>query len=264
MVNSKSESQPIDSFFIKCTYKLTYLPDSNNLTKKFTDVLNLYVGKKTFMFFSQTKFLKDSSFEAAVKNGSIQDYLKDPSLRNQHGSSWLYSNCHLYFNYPEGKITITDKIGDKQYYYEENIENINWDIVTDTISILNYKCQKAITFFRGRKYEAWFTNEIPISYGPYKFRGLPGLIIKIRDIKNNYIYECTAIQKRASAIPLNFNNRNYSKTTRSNFRQAFKASFENPWQTFFLNNNVSISGPDADKVKAIVQRSIPYNPIELE
>lgn len=60
-------------------------------------------------------------------------------------------------------------------YYDRNLT------VKDSLSILDYKCIKATTRFRGRDYTAWVTKELPINDGPWKFYGLPGLILQIED-----------------------------------------------------------------------------------
>lgn len=58
---------------------------------------------------------------------------------------------------------------------------------------MKYTCTKAITTFRGREYVAWFTDDIPIQNGPWKFCGLPGLIVKVNDTQNNYTYELEGV-----------------------------------------------------------------------
>ena len=61
--------------------------------------------------------------------------------------------------------------------------DVQWEIKDEKIKIGAYNCNKAITKFRGRNYTVWYTDEIPISFGPWKFHGLPGLIIKMVDDK---------------------------------------------------------------------------------
>lgn len=70
------------------------------------------------------------------------------------------------------------------YIGEEEIPSQNWTIENETKNILGYTCRRAFTFFRGRKYIAWFTKEIPILYGPWKLNGLPGLILEVNDSDN--------------------------------------------------------------------------------
>ncbi|MFZ1558862.1 MAG: GLPGLI family protein, partial [Saprospiraceae bacterium] len=59
---------------------------------------------------------------------------------------------------------------------------------------------KATTKYGGRKYLAWFTPEIPVMDGPYVFAGLPGLIVRIKDDQDFYIFEATEIQVGRQSI----------------------------------------------------------------
>ncbi len=66
--------------------------------------------------------------------------------------------------------------------------DFNWKLTTEKKKIGDYNCIKAISEnYNGRYYEAWFTTDIPISFGPYKFKGLPGLILEIYD-RNKLIH----------------------------------------------------------------------------
>lgn len=79
-------------------------------------------------------------------------------------------------------------------------EKIIWKIVSDKMIISNYECQKAICTINGTSWEAWFTDEIPIPDGPYKFDGLPGLIIKIVDKEHKHQFELVELRKNATPI----------------------------------------------------------------
>jgi GLPGLI family protein len=85
--------------------------------------------------------------------------------------------------------------GEKKYYLiKEKLPSFEWVILNDTLTILNQKTQKAKVKFRGREYYAWFTTKIKISDGPYKFYGLPGLILKIESIDEKYKFEAYSIK----------------------------------------------------------------------
>lgn len=70
---------------------------------------------------------------------------------------------------------------------------LKWKLSEKHKTILGLDAQMATTFFRGRKYIAWFTREIPFSYGPWKLYGLPGLILEAHDSKNVMNYAVTKI-----------------------------------------------------------------------
>ena len=82
------------------------------------------------------------------------------------------------------------------YKYSETIPVQNWNISDDTLTIAGYLCQKATCHFRGRDFIAWFASDIPINNGPWKFGGLPGLIMKVNDIDEKFIYECVRIERQ--------------------------------------------------------------------
>jgi GLPGLI family protein len=59
----------------------------------------------------------------------------------------------------------------------------------------SWEAQKATTEFAGRKWTAWFAEELPFNDGPYKFKGLPGLIVKISDETNSHSMELRGTSK---------------------------------------------------------------------
>ena len=68
------------------------------------------------------------------------------------------------------------------------------ELTNEKKQILNYNCKKATTSFRGRDFEAWYTEEVPLKNGPWKFCGLPGLIVKVIDTKNIYSFDLVSVK----------------------------------------------------------------------
>lgn len=77
------------------------------------------------------------------------------------------------------------------YVSNEEIPKLFWQLYPDTKVIANMLCKKAETAFRGRKYIAWYTTSIPVSAGPWKLHGLPGVILEAEseDEKVKFIAE---------------------------------------------------------------------------
>lgn len=71
-------------------------------------------------------------------------------------------------------------------FVKDNARMIKWEILNEFKKINIYNCQKAIGDFRGREYIVWFTSDIPISLGPWKLNGLPGLILEAVDSQNMF------------------------------------------------------------------------------
>ena len=60
---------------------------------------------------------------------------------------------------------------------------------------MGYECNKAEISFGGRNWEAWYTGDIPIQDGPYKFSNLPGLILEIYSLDKEYNFTVKEMQK---------------------------------------------------------------------
>ena len=136
----------------------------------------------------------------------------------------------------------------------------DWIFTSDTLTVLGYLCKKATCSFRGRDYTAWYAPDIPLSNGPWKFNGLPGLILKVEDADRDYSFECTALYRVGWKSPIYLSKRKKDiETTREKFRQAEKAAMNNP--NAVIGNSGLVTVPKGEK---IVTKILPYNPIELE
>ena len=90
-----------------------------------------------------------------------------------------------------------------------SMQPIEWEIKQESKQIGNYTCFKAIkkdTITKNKKIIAWFTPQIPISFGPKEFNGLPGLILEVNHSLVNF---------KATKIEINPKNlENIKKPTR--------------------------------------------------
>jgi len=85
----------------------------------------------------------------------------------------------LYQDLSTGKLSLFSNYASAYYTYEEDIPTQEWSVNTDSVmTIMGMECHLATTKFRGRVWKVWFTEEIPVSLGPWKLGGLPGLILK--------------------------------------------------------------------------------------
>jgi GLPGLI family protein len=75
-------------------------------------------------------------------------------------------------------------------------EKLDWKLLNDSANISNLKCQKAIVNYGGRIWEAWFTKDIVIQDGPYIFYGLPGLIVQISDLSNDFKFNLVSYENK--------------------------------------------------------------------
>ena len=89
---------------------------------------------------------------------------------------------------------------------------ISWELLNETKKINSFNCQKARGNFRGRIYTVWFTNDIPVSLGPWKLNGLPGLILEATDSLNQFQFFAEKVELQMKVNIINtegFLNQNY-------------------------------------------------------
>lgn len=255
-----------DTCQIKCIYNFTFHSDTSNFKTIIKDLMVLEIGKKSSLFYSYYRRIGDSLFENDCQKGLLDNSKDD-------GAKYYISAIASYIgqNFPTGQITVTDKATLLyNYKYVETLKPQDWKIFDETATISNLKCQKASTFFRGRKYEAWFSIDVPIIYGPYKFSGLPGLIVRITDTKNNFLYELLKIEYGSSDVPMKicqvfttFSDNKFIETTRKEFNELKKLSFEDPIGFLEVNSGIYEMKIDMTPQERRA-KSRPYNPIELE
>lgn len=226
-------AQILDSTYIVCQYKAKSIKVTAQ--KQIDDLIRLEIGRNISKSYSIYTARSDSfklspdyrvrSIEMTKQiTASLKSGVKLGEAIKKSGMPRVCELMVTYKNYPEGKITVLDRI-EKQYMYEDELNSQHWEIFPDTMTVLGYVCQKATTEWRGRKYEAWFAPELPISDGPLKFSGLPGLIFKIKDGKNEYSYELEGIEQKRVPIkmdvPVEKGQNKFNKTTRKKFKKEY-------------------------------------------
>ncbi len=90
-------------------------------------------------------------------------------------------------------MKVLDNVYTDYYVYEDSLNNMNWELLDSMKNILGYECQYAKCRFRGREYFAWFTPQVAVNEGPWKFHGLPGLIMEVYDSRNQYHFTISSI-----------------------------------------------------------------------
>ena len=127
-------------------------------------------------------------------------------------------------------------------YYDEPFSEIDWLIVEDsTKTILDYQCIMATTDFHGRKWTVWFTPEIPMQDGPWKFCGLPGLIMEASEPSGQHCFTVTGIETSSQPIFPVF-NMEYEKMDRKDMLRAARHYRENSHAMFKAATGYELGG----------------------
>lgn len=162
-------------------YEYKSIPDSTvkNIEK---EIMVLNIGKDKSEFYSFERYKSDSTSIADAKKGISSAFPNKKMNRDR-----------VVRNINAQKIEYITPLPPYRYSVSQSID-FKWNILAEFNNILGYDVQKATTEFGGRKWIAWFAKEIPIQSGPYKFFGLPGLILKIEDVHKNHIFELKGIK----------------------------------------------------------------------
>jgi len=179
-------------------YQVTMKPDAENKTDIKTENAYLDISPEKSVFYSENRIKRDSIMQKAFQGGGGRGSIN----RDQMEGLRTNINYSVEKDKTNQKTYFKDRIGRDLYSYEED-RPLNWKIESETRKIGEYKVQKAETDFGGRKWTAWFTTDLPYQDGPYKFGGLPGLIVKVEDDKGDYSFDLMKNYKIAEFPTLN-------------------------------------------------------------
>ncbi|CAK7051790.1 GLPGLI family protein [Petrimonas sulfuriphila] len=186
---------------------------NNYLNKSLSraDTMALDIGDRLSVFYDMTvpnktidKFIKPEQ----IKSLSIE-YTRSDDLENiiigkneyQHNVFKLdnYISTKTYKNREQNRVYTLDQNQangeDISIFLSEDLLPQQWVIGSDTCRVLGYPCHKATTKFRGREYDAYFTQELPVNDGPWKLYGLPGLILEAKTSDGIFHVKAIGIQK---------------------------------------------------------------------
>jgi GLPGLI family protein len=264
--NNPVRYDTLDTSAIRVFYEMKSVADTLHPEQNDRDYMVLEIGEKRISrFYSDNKRRMDSLMLELIKLNPKNINMNQQVLKD-NGISSTGDKREIFKNHPSGKMTITDHIVSTDYLYEEELNDISWQIEQETKMYLSYLCQKASAVFRGRSYEAWFAPDLPISDGPWKFVGLPGLILSIEDNRHYFSFQAVGIENAAS--PVLFPKKNYVKTSRKEVEKIRKRFIEDPMgfiTNSFPNANIEIKMTDESGLeKTGKEVKFPYNPIELE
>ncbi|MFL9835583.1 GLPGLI family protein [Chryseobacterium terrae] len=240
-------------------YEYQFRIDSTKTDSLKKEFVNLDIFPTKSYFYGQARFAEDS-----INNASIIEQRKSTPNSISTSSYTEEWNIQYYIEkfYPDFKINWFTNIEQTHMIVEEK-PVIKWNIFPETKKIENYNCQKATTKFGGRTWEAWFSKDLPFPDGPYKFYGLPGLIVKLEDktkshqfllkgnkklMPENHSWDyITALQKEAK------NEFEEVKVSPAQYKKLFMSYKNDPAKDIKLdlanpNNSMTVNTGDGKKL----------------
>lgn len=216
-----------------------------------SDNMLLQVGPDGLSKFSSYKNLTVDS----ILMRSSQEQIVDAAVEGKLSNGEFMT---IYKNYPSGKLTHTEKICQDWFRYEEDMPSFDWELTDSVINVLGYECHGARCRFRGREWTAFYTEDIPLSEGPWKLHGLPGLIMRASDDKGHYTFECIGIKSKADR-PITIYKVPFNNVKRCEYYDARHRYEVNPYAYFEATTGGSINVTDEAGNPVLDS----YDPIEL-
>lgn len=216
---------------LKCAYRLRWAKDRAQ-DKWIEQTFILQCGPEMSKFYDQRVRAIDDMLQKSVPS----DLEANPSAYSGGDRLTIFQNM------PAGELTLTDSFSAAYYRCVEPMPQIDWRIGNQTCEILGYTCCRAECDFRGRTYTAWFTEEIPLSCGPWKFHGLPGLIMAVEDSEGDYSFRIEGIEKCDEAIDID--TRQYIDSPREKYLRLKRQYLLDPIGFFSRNGGININITD--------------------
>lgn len=233
----------LDDALLRVTYQFKYGVLKHKDISFITDTMLLVAGDNYSIYFDRNDIKRRDAFSSYFRqNGAPKVFMStsqselselNVNENNFFSPSESGETAQLYKDRKKNSITVMDfdnsNFGESELYFyqEEEFIQIPWEIKEDTMSVLGYLCTMANCGFGGRSYTAWFTQDIPINEGPYKFYGLPGMILKIEDTEKLFQFEAIGLEKLDNAEIVIDENSRYLKCTKEEYNTIKKRMREN-------------------------------------
>lgn len=257
-ISSVCQTKKNDSLRGEFTYIMQYRINKLSPDYIIKELFSLQITDNKAFFSSVNRLKRDSAFSSQLI-GSHDNIILDSRNIPQTRSNFLIiqTNTDLQY-YNSVRTTLLS-------YNSPVIKN--WKLINETKIINSIDCKKAEVKYKGRDWIAWYAPEIPFSFGPYIFSGLPGLIVKITDMTDDYDFELvqskSSTQLQGKILKINKERYENAKLVtkkefieaRKNFRKNFKFELE----------SAGIILSDSNQNTRIDETEKPgYNPLELE
>lgn len=185
----------------------------------------LQIGENGSRFVDYAAYQLDS---VSAIPGINTEILKEYEKKDMQASP--YFDREIRYSPLSSMLTMQGQIGLNYGKYEEKVPVTEWTLTDETDTICGYECRKATGNYGDRDWTIWFAEDIPAPYGPWKFAGLPGLVMKAEDSEG--IHRFTAIAYRQATVNIPVDRRpNVLKMDHNKFEQMKNVFDSDPFHS---------------------------------
>lgn len=254
----------VDTTRIRVWY--AFNADDVKKVNTYIDQQRLDIGKHLMKYYSDFLFCSDSVIANWSKTHpgarSVPRFHGNGGQKPDRWSEYEYSDLFISGGKLTEYATMPQWLESNNSYYTEPYPLQQWQMGTETQTILGHRCQKATCHWRGRDFVAWFAPDIPVKAGPWKFGGLPGLILKLKDTAGVYRFEAVQISSKPYPI-YKYDFKAYRASTREKVWKMQKTFNEN-WFKASGYRKATIDASGNMIPGENVSKYTPYEPLEKE
>lgn len=198
------KSQTLDSCYLTVTYRFKYKATEKDDSLSHNDLMDLQLGRKYSAFFSRN--LRDLDIRNTKELKTTMQFQTVPEN---------YVGFDLLIDHGDSTTIVTNRVPytSQVIEYEENTPAPEWTyVLEDTATVMGYHCHAAKCSYGGREWKVYYTNDIPLPYGPWKLNGGKALILKAEDSEHNFVFEAEGLtQKTQPIIRYDWNRKTMNK-----------------------------------------------------
>lgn len=198
------KSQTLDSCYLTITYRFRYKATEKDDSLSHDDLMDLQLGRKYNAFFSRN--LRDLDIQNSKELKTTMQFQTVPEN---------YVGFDLLINHGDSTTIVTNRVPytSQVIEYTENTPDPAWTyVLEDTATVMGYHCHAAKCSYGGREWKVYYTNDIPLPYGPWKLNGVKALVLKAEDSEHNFVFEAEGLtQKTQPIIRYDWNRKTMNK-----------------------------------------------------
>ena len=174
----------------ECLYRYDMKGDSGGKVIAESSDCILLIGEDQSKFYDYSAFRLDS---VSALPGVAKDVVR--KFNEDYLGSETYFGQEVNTSLKDDKVTVYCDMAPERYKYEQKLPLTTWEETDETADICGYQCRKAEAEYGGRKWQAWYAEEIAVPFGPWKMLGLPGLVLKATDESGTHGFEAIAFRQ---------------------------------------------------------------------
>lgn len=210
----------------------TYMHPVQTMKRAEPNVTNRYIlhtdGHKSKFYSPNTEYI--DSIESTPEGFEIFNTLKMELWQKGEQDKIPRADGSFYVTkfLSSNELHTYDIANGTKFHIKESLPEPLWTIGDSCRTILGYECTLASAELHGRKWTVWFAPELPVNDGPWKLRGLPGLILEASCEGGQYSFIASDIRHSHRPVTDVYGRDKCEQIGRKDFWNLRRSCLDNP------------------------------------